>query len=153
MGKPSGARKKGAAQAICQAPSNKMLGTSSFACASCVLSLMVCLWPLVFTKARSWYTGVFDTELPILLLLPLLVGAFLYNGVIAVGAVKMQSAESYSWAMMASMLSVAPVSWVLAVPAFLWFYKLLGQILPGDLTMSMVTVGCIGAWYVYVGLW
>ncbi len=133
--KPAHARKKGAAQATCQAPSNKMLATSSFVCASCVLSLLVCLWPLIFSKAHSWNTKFLGMDVFIPLMVLLLVAAFVYNGAIAVGAVKMQSVESYGWAMMASTLCVIPASWALAVPAFLWFYKFLGAILEGDVIM------------------
>jgi DNA-directed RNA polymerase subunit RPC12/RpoP len=152
--KKAPARKKGVAQAICQKPSNQMLATSSFACASCILSLLVALWPILFAKEKTWYIPLVVTEsFPVMLLIPLLIGAFVYNGLIAVGAVKMQSIESYSWATMAAMMTIIPASGLLAVPAFAWFYRFLEAILgPGNM-LVLATVFCVAVWYLYVGMW
>jgi hypothetical protein len=150
--KSASVRKKGAAQAICQKPSNQLLATGSIACVSCVITVMAVLWPLVFTQNRTWDTELIGIEhFPRLLLLLLTVGAFLYNGAIAVGAVKMQSVESLKWATMACFMMINPVNWLLAIPTFAWFIKLLYSML-GDNSLGVITVFFVSVFYVYVGL-
>lgn len=151
--KPTHARKKSAAQAMCQAPSNKMLATSCFTCASCLLSLLVSLWPLIFMKERSWTNYFLGLPIPIPIMVLLLIGAFVYNAAIAVSAVKMQSIESYAFAMLGSTLCVIPASWLLGVPAFFWFYKFLGSIMDNDPLMPGITMVAISALYIYIGMW
>ena len=145
-------RKKAAAQAICQKPSNHMLATASFMCVSCLLSVMVGLWPVLFTTNKKWTVSLIGMDVPVLVLIPLIVGAFLYNGLIAVGAVKMQSAESYRSAMLGAMLTVIPGSWLLAIPALYWYYTFLNTILTGDVTFPGLTILAVSGWYLYVGL-
>lgn len=167
-------RKKGAAQAICQKPSNQMLATSCIVCASCILTVMMALWPLVFSKksdtppptqAKVAKSVVEEPKLkntemellgivwPIWLVILFAVIAFVYNGAIAVGTVKMQAIESYQWALAASFLTMLPVNWGLAVPAFAWFLKLLDSILGSPNMLTIVTVFVISVWYAYVGFW
>jgi len=167
-------RKKGAAQAICQKPSNQMLATASTVCASCILTVMMALWPLVFSKksdtppptqakaskALAEEPKLKNTEMelmgivwPIWLIIIFAVIAFVYNGAIAIGTVKMQAIESYQWAVAASFLMMLPVNWGLAVPAFAWFLKLLDSILGSPNFMTVVTVFVISVWFVYVGFW
>jgi hypothetical protein len=167
-------RKKGAAQATCQKPSNQMLATSCTVCASCILTVMMALWPLVFSKksdapppteakaskAVAEAPKLKNTEMELIgmvwpswLIIVFAVIAFIYNGAIAIGTVKMQAVESYQWAMAASFLMMLPVNWGLAIPAFAWFLKILDSILGSPNPLTLVTVFVISVWFVYVGFW
>ena len=66
----------------------------------------------------------------------------------------MQALESYSWAMMGSFMIMLPFNWCLSVAAFKWFMDLVTKITPeyGGL-LSMVTLGVVNAFYIYVGIW
>jgi hypothetical protein len=146
--------KRGAAQAICQKPSNQLLATSSFACASCIFTAMYALWPIFFSPVkRTEVELVFSDKFPVWLLLVLTVGAFVYNGVIAIGSVKLQSIESYTWALAACMLSIIPVSGVMAIFAFTWFLKFVDALLGVDNMITMATIFILFVWYIYVGVW
>jgi len=128
-----------------------LLATCSTACASCLITFIVGLWPLIFTEKRSWYTNSgLGFEWPVLLLIFADVLAFLYSGAIAVGAVKMQSVESYRWATAGTFMMINPVNWLLTVPTFTWFYKFLWSILEDNM-LALFTILLISAWYVYVG--
>lgn len=166
--------KKMIAQAIGQKPSNQMLLTSSIMCVSAILSLMVVLWPLLFqttespaekakakAKAKAKLiapeAAVVESIVTTTVLVTVAVcavAAFLYNGLIAVGAVKMQSLESYRWAMLGSVLMILPLSWMLVGPAFWWFLSILRWILgEEEVIFPMFTVFAISAWNFGVGLW
>jgi len=145
--------RKGAAQAICQKPTNQMLMTSSFACASCLISLLLAMWPIIFAKERDWNIDLLGFSGYRLILGAFIVAAFAYNGVIAMGAVKIQAIESAAWGMIASMMCIIPLSWALAVPAFAWWFKLIEKILEPGHMFVWIGLGVISLWYVYVGLW
>jgi len=166
--------KKMVAQAIGQKPSNQMLLTSSIMCVSAVLSLMVVLWPLVFVKTESPAEKAkakakakakliapeaaavesIVTTAVLVTVAVCAVAAFLYNGLIAIGAVKMQSLESYRWAMLGSVLMILPLSWMLVGPAFWWFLSILQWILgEEEFIFPMFTIVAISAWNFAVGLW
>jgi hypothetical protein len=148
-------RKKGVAQAMCQGPSNKLLATSSFVCVSCLVSILTVLWPLLFSLKKSSTLEFMGVEkFPIWLLALLSVGAFLYSGMIAVGAVKMQSMESLGWARLASILIMLPSNWALAIPAFAWLIRLMDSMIgkDGSGVPNWGTLTLVSLWYVFVGM-
>jgi DNA-directed RNA polymerase subunit M/transcription elongation factor TFIIS len=169
--RPKSAR--GPAQAIATRPSNQLLATGTISCVSAVISILVVLWPLIFSTEKKLDEETLKvmrvdprkTELTPeqkkerairgAIVISFAVLAFLYNGFIAVGAVKMQSLESYSMATMAVILIMLPFEWALAWPAFYWFIKLCVSI-AGDeyeFLFHALTIGAISAWCVYVGVW
>lgn len=138
---------RGPALATCQAPTNQMLATSSFTCFSCVVSLLTTIWPMVFReepmpsadKATAWLTVI------------LAVACFAYSGVICVGAVKMQNVESYSFAMIASIMTLLPANVALCYWGYAWVRQLLGTM--GDLTMFITMFFFVlGCWTTFTGL-
>jgi predicted Zn finger-like uncharacterized protein len=165
--RPKSAR--GPAQAIATKPSNQMLGTSTIICVSCIISIVVILWPLVFRFEKK--ADEFNPKAPkpkVLseeekkqlairgaVIIGFAVLAFVYNGFIAVGAVKMQSLASYSWAMAASFLIMLPFNWALAYPAFDWFIKLVVGIAGEEnyYLFAGMTVFVVAGWSTYVGAW
>jgi hypothetical protein len=167
---------RGSAQAIATKPSNQMLATGTFFCVSCVISILVVLWPLVFPpseKKEDEYSKVAEElskDKPKKVMTPeerrqqvilgwVVIGcavlAFAYNGFIAVGAVKMQSLESYVLAMTASILVMLPFEWALAYPAFYWFIRLVTSIAPDEYFwhFHVITLLTIAGWGVYIGIW
>ncbi|MBL8798960.1 MAG: hypothetical protein JNM56_34060 [Planctomycetia bacterium] len=163
------------AQAICQRPSNQMLLTSSLMCLSSILSVMVVLWPLLFqtpesasekAKAKKAKKAIpvevqeLDAvaqaayKVFLMIVAACAVAAFLYNGLVAIGAVKMQSLESYTWGMIGSILLILPFNWMLTYSAFFWFMMILNLILGDeDFMFPLLTVFAISAWNVYIGVW
>jgi DNA-directed RNA polymerase subunit RPC12/RpoP len=143
--------KRGPAAAALMAPTNQLLGTSAIAAVSCVISVMVLLWPIVFSEDKP------NDLLERFAWMGVIAGAFAYNAVIAAGAVKMQNVDSYVWGMIASVLMVLPVNWFLAWPSFKWFLdfvsnpKLVGP--ESSLLFWGVTMVTVCGWYVFVGVW
>jgi DNA-directed RNA polymerase subunit RPC12/RpoP len=143
--------KRGPAAAILQAPTNQLLGTSGLACVSCIITIIYVLWPIAF-EAKT------PKDVPERLLwIGVTTFTFVYNAVIAVGAVKMQNIESYVWAIIASVMMVLPLNWVLGWPAFYWFIDFFSdKRLVGEENSPMIwwaTIGTITIWYTYVGVW
>jgi DNA-directed RNA polymerase subunit RPC12/RpoP len=143
--------KRGPAAEAVMAPTNQLLGTSAIAAVSCVISVMVQLWPIVFSQDKP-------TDIPERFLwMGVIAAAFVYNGVIAAGAAKMQSIESYAWAMIASVLMALPLNWFLAWPSFDWFLnfvsnpKLVGEESAPLFWYATMLVVCV--WYLFVGVW
>ncbi len=169
--KTRGKSARGPAQAAVTPPSNKMLGTAVITCVSCVITAIAMLWPIIFssnkkpdatTEAVSNKKYVEETPEQRsakvwnkLSWLAFAVAAFLYNGVVAVAAVKMQSLESYKWATAGAIMIMFPVNWLLCIGAFKWFTALVTAIAGEDAggILSLTTVVGVDLFYVYVGLW
>lgn len=169
--RPKSAR--GPAQAIATKPSNQMLATATMACVSSVISILVILWPIIFSVEKKLDEDTLKTmrvdprkteltpeqkkerAIQGAIIIACAVLAFAYNGFIAAGAVKMQSLESYSMATVAIILIMLPFEWALAYPAFYWFIKLCVSIAGEEhsLLFHLLTVGTVSAWCVYVGVW
>lgn len=137
---------RGPCLAICQKPSGQMLFTSSLTCASCIASIMVEIWPMVFTKVGLSALDIAEH----FTLIGFAVAAFIWNGAIAVGAVKMQNVFSYTWAMIAAIMMVLPITGALMFPAFYWFFKLTNAV--GFATAFYVVGFMLGSWSFYVGI-
>lgn len=169
--KTRGKSSRGPAQAIVTPPSNKMLGTAVITCVGSVLTIIVMLWPIVFsgekqidelTKATSRKKIVVETPeqkreriITNLIWLGVAVLAFVYNGAIATAAVKMQSLESYSWAMAGSFMVMLPFNWGLSLAAFKWFTALVTSIAGDEIggMLTLATLVGVNLFYVYVGVW
>jgi hypothetical protein len=168
--RPKSAR--GPAQAIATKPSNQMLATASICCVSSVITIMVVLWPLIFSFERKLDEETLKTmrsepkkeltpeqkkERAIIgaIVITGAVLAFLYNGFIAAGAVKMQALESYSMGVLAAILIMLPFQWALAYPAFFWFIKMCVSIAGEDnaLLFYFLTIATVSGWSVYIGIW
>jgi hypothetical protein len=140
--------KRGPAQAIVMKPSNQLLATASLFCVSCIVSVVVLLWPMLFslnTKLTSEEVAFNWT------MIGACVVAFLYNGVVTYGAVQLQSIESLSWATIGSFMMLLPTNWALGIPAFHWFTAFVRS-LAGDEFMYG-TWAIIAVWCLYVGVW
>jgi DNA-directed RNA polymerase subunit M/transcription elongation factor TFIIS len=169
---------RGPAQAIATKPSNQMLATSTIFCVSCAITILVVLWPVLFSppepkvdedpmyakytaaekqKLLEKYSPEQKKERAIFgaIWVVLAVLAFAYNGFIAAGAVKMQSLESYPMAMIAVILIMLPFEWALAWPAFYWFIKLCISIAGEayEMLFHLLTIGTVSGWCIYVGIW
>src|SRR5262249_51224633 len=130
---------RGPAAALCTRPGNLMLALASFTIVSCVLTIIVLMWPLLFTKSAE---KEMDTEglsaqgIAKLerdkkekasqggekewlskgyryLYLSLCVLVLAYNGMIVYGTVQMLGLESAKWGMTAAVMMVIPVQYVL----------------------------------------
>jgi len=169
--RPKSAR--GPAQATATKPSNQMLATATIACVSAVISILVVLWPLIFSVEKKLDEDTIksmrvdprkneltpeqkqERAIKGAIIITFAVLAFAYNAFIAAGAVKMQSLESYSMAMIATILIMLPFEWGLVYPAFYWFIKLCVSIAGEDyeLLFHLLVIGAVSAWCVYVGVW
>jgi cation transport ATPase len=137
---------RGPAQATCTTPSNRMLATSSALCASCLISVIVLLWPMIFTGRKfpgdevawRWFK------------IAIIVLAFAYNALIVYGSVNMQNVESYAWAMMAAALMVFPAQYALGVFALDWFFLLIEAIF--DLSTAIFFMLALSGWLIFVGV-
>jgi hypothetical protein len=136
--------KRGPAASELQAPSNALLSASAVSCVCAVVSFMVVLWPIVFSDkpVENWEER--------LLWIGAIVTAFLYNGVVALGAVKMQNLESYVWAMIAAVGIMLPFNWVLSAATFKWFMGLVSELAGPE--FNYITMGVVSLWYVFVGV-
>jgi DNA-directed RNA polymerase subunit RPC12/RpoP len=144
--------KRGPAAAAVMAPTNQLLGTSALAAVSSIVSILYAIWPIVFGEKAL-------DDIPTRFLwMGAMTVAFVYNGVIAVGAGKMQSVESYVWAMIASVMMLLPLNWLLAWPSFYWFLELVSTLAGlSDPSLGIqfwfLTMFVVCAWYVFVGVW
>jgi hypothetical protein len=134
-------------------PSNQLLATSSILCVSCIVSVLVAMWPMVFSlKTDPEAPGMSDADVIYRWqMVGLCVISFLYNGAITIGAVKMQSLESYSWAMGASVMMLLPSNWVLGSVAFFWFTIFLRTVVGDDMVYG--TWALLSLWFLMVGIW
>lgn len=165
---------RGPAAAICTPPGNRMMATGTFTCVSCILSLLVLMWPIFFSGSKPKDKDAEVAPLPPppvageppaekpkepekppmgkaerWLTMMLVVLAFLYNGMIVYGAVKMLSLESYQWGMTAGGLTIAPFEWGLAYPALFWLFAFADRI--DFLPLFFLPLVLVIAWYIYVG--
>lgn len=160
---------RGPAQAIVTKPSNQLLGTSTITCLSCIITVVVVLWPLVFALERKSeddgppaqkkveLTPEQKKERAIVgaVLIAFAVLGFIYNGFIAIGAVKIQALEAYPFGIVSCFMMMLPFNWALAWPAFEWFHRMLVSIAGegSGLQLWFLTVFVVSAYYVYVGVW
>ena len=168
---PSAQERRGPAMALCTPPANRMLATASFICVSCVVSVLVLLWPVVFAskpkepdpsvsplpadgsepeqpkapvakKTVNW--PLFFVNITVCVL------AFAYNATIVFGAVKMMGLESYPWGMGASVMTAIPVEYALGTYGGMnWLYKF-SESIQVDLVFYMVAL-LASAWFLFVG--
>ena len=139
-------RKRSTAQAIVTKPSNQMLATACTACLSSALSMLVALWPMLFSLKTELSAD--DLAWNWLIAGACLVSLLYFAGVVF-GAVKFQSLESVTYATIASLMLIAPTSWALGIPAFHWFTAFVRS-LAGDLFMY-ITWAVVSLWFFYVG--
>lgn len=140
--------RRGPAQAIVMRPSNQLLATASTLCVSCIVSVLVAMWPMVF----SLKSELSDADvLYRWQMVGLSVLAFIYNAAITMGAVKMQSIESYRWAMGAAVMMLLPTQWALGSIAFFWFTIFLQTVVGEEMVHG--TWAILSLWFLFVGIW
>jgi hypothetical protein len=138
--RPKSAR--GPAVATCTGPGNRLVATASITCVSCLLSVIVLLWPMFFSKASV------DDKLERWMWVGIAALAFGYDGMIAYGAVMMLRLQSYAWAMMAAVLMVFPAQFFLAYAAFMWLVKVTDKVSEGS---GAVPIVFLSLWYLFTG--
>jgi magnesium-transporting ATPase (P-type) len=163
---------RGPAMAMVTKPSNQMLMAAVVSCVCCILTVVVLLWPIVFPpKERAEDPDMVAPKNPALvekakqdraelvftnfLLLGLTVIAFVYNGFVATGAVKMQALESYPLSLTAAVTIALPFNWILAYGTFYWFIAFLNSVAPLEFASMLVfaTLFAVGTWYTAIGVW
>ena len=97
--------KRGPAMAKLVQPSNLLLAEGVLICIAAVAGVMISVWPLIFTTEQV--PGAYMRKR--FLFMGLAILAFVYGACICNGASKMQSLESYTWAMVGSVMGVIPL--------------------------------------------
>jgi hypothetical protein len=96
---------RGPASALLVLPTNLLIAEGSLTGIVGVGAVVVGLWPLIFTDAPPSDEEIAEQ---VVIIFGGLV-ALVYGGLICVGASKMQSLESYAWAMIGSVLGIFPL--------------------------------------------
>jgi len=128
-----------------------MLATSSTLCLCCIVTVVVVLWPLFFSEKKSTEVKVFESPWSVWLMVVVSAVAFVYYGLVAVAAVKMQSIESYAWSWIGIVLMILPFGWGLNIFALGWFLIFI-QMLAGT-SLVLATVFLVAIWNLYLGVW
>jgi len=134
------------AAAICQVPSNRMLALSTATCASCILSIVVVIWPMIFSARKIPGPEMLERWTVVLVC----VLAFAYDALATYGAVNMQNIDSFKWAMTGAVLMVFPAQYALGYYGFYWLMTLLQKI---DNSVWALGIVALSAAYAWCGVW
>ncbi len=106
--------KRGPAIRMLVKPVNALITSGIIICIAAIVFFLYGMWPLVFGDPPP--TGSEKTNR--FMMMGAAVGAFLYGAVICFGAFKMQTLESYTWAMTAAVMAIVALgigAWVISV--------------------------------------
>ncbi len=142
--RPKSAR--GPAAAITRTPSNRMLALSIATCVSALISLLVVLFPMIFSARKFDGTELIQSWTYIFVFIL----AFAYSGMVTYCAIQMQNIESFRWAMTGAGLMVFPLQYGLGGYAFYWLFSLLWKI---DSTLMVVGLMALSGLYLGFGVW
>lgn len=96
---------RGPAQALLVMPTNLLVAEAALTGVAGVGLVIVGVWPLIFTDAPPSDEEI--AEQVVLIFAGLV--TFLWAGIVAIGASKMQALESYAWAVIGAVFGVVPL--------------------------------------------
>jgi hypothetical protein len=96
---------RGPASALLVMPTNLLIAEGSLTSIAGLATVVIGLWPLVFTEAAPSDEEI--AEQLVIIFAGLV--AFVYGCLICLGASKMQSLESYAWALVGAVLGILPL--------------------------------------------